>query len=372
MPLAHFNIVKRRPVARRKAIAAAPATVRGYYSWHLYEPDGVTPYAAEVLDRHGESIGRQVAGSEKPNVITNAGLDAIGTANLWQLTNGPSNSFRTRLAIGTGSTPPTVTDTGLQAEVQRAAVNVGGGNATTAFVSGDTVLRVTQAAWLRVTTLAPYNLTEFGLTSGGGILNDTPIYIRQLFRDELDNPITISLVADKIIEVRHTLLTDIAMPTLGTVGTLDIEEYDAADILINTINADIAYGFVSPGLAKTSGIMRAWHPNPYSITGTGSPTVPAITSDTPFANNAVFTLSGSAPNPTTQAYVGGSYERLKTAQATVDQLNALSYGWLFNGGGAAASTFDNGFVIRLVTPNSFEKLNTHTLSLGYKSTWARG
>src|SRR5690606_35179901 len=110
------------------------------------------------------------------NLITDAGLDAMaGGVGISSLIN--------YLAVGTGSSEPSYTDTTLNAEVARTNNNGGFGDSDAVVGSGDLV-----EYWRRIRTRvftqaeANGNLTELGFfsaASGGTMWN------RQLFRDEL-------------------------------------------------------------------------------------------------------------------------------------------------------------------------------------------
>ena len=128
------------------------------------------------------------------NLITDAGLDALaGGAGISNLIN--------YLAVGTGSSEPSYTDTALNAEVARTNSN-GGFNDSNAMVgSGDLV-----EYWRRIRTRvfteaqANGNLAELGFfssSSGGTMWN------RQLFRDELGQPTTITKTPEDQLRVTY-------------------------------------------------------------------------------------------------------------------------------------------------------------------------
>src|SRR5690606_82446 len=128
------------------------------------------------------------------NLITDAGLNALagGTA---------INSLINYLAVGTGSSEPSYTDTALNAEVARTNSNGGFGDSNAMVGSGDLV-----EYWRRIRTRvfteaqANANLAELGFfsSSSGGVL-----WNRQLFRDELGNPTTITKTNEDQLRVTY-------------------------------------------------------------------------------------------------------------------------------------------------------------------------
>ena len=124
----------------------------------------------------------------------NAGLDALaGGQRLTDLTS--------YLAVGTGSSEPSYTDTILNAEIAR--TNSNGGFADSDAVVGSGAL---VEYWSRIRTRvftqnqANGNLAELGFFSssqGGTMWN------RQLFRDELGNPTAITKTNEDQLRVRY-------------------------------------------------------------------------------------------------------------------------------------------------------------------------
>src|SRR5690606_18784478 len=128
------------------------------------------------------------------NLITDAGLNALagGTA---------INSLINYLAVGTGSSEPSYMDTTLNAEVARTNSSGGFGDSDAMVGSGDLV-----EYWRRRRTRvfteaqANANLAELGFfsaSSGGTLWN------RQLFRDELGNPTTITKTSEDQLRVTY-------------------------------------------------------------------------------------------------------------------------------------------------------------------------
>src|SRR5690606_18625283 len=107
--------------------------------------------------------------------------------------------------IGTGSTAPANSDTVLDAEVMTSNSN-GGFSDSDSYNSPSGGFITADFQITRVFTLASsQTLAEYGFSNDEGSL-----HIRELFRDEFDNPITISIAAGKKLRLDHTLT--IALP----------------------------------------------------------------------------------------------------------------------------------------------------------------
>ncbi len=128
------------------------------------------------------------------NLITNTGLNALASGT-------GINGLINYLAVGTGSSEPYYTDTTLNAEVARTNFNGGFGDEDAMVGSGDLV-EYWRRRRMRVFTEAQANgkLTELGFfysPSGGTMWN------RQLFRDELGNPTTITKTSEDQLRVTY-------------------------------------------------------------------------------------------------------------------------------------------------------------------------
>jgi len=128
------------------------------------------------------------------NLITDVGLDALaGGTGIGNLIN--------YLAVGTGSSEPNYTDTTLDAEIARTNSNGGFADLNEMVGSGNLV-----EYWRRIRTRvfteaqANGNLAELGFfsaASGGTMWN------RQLFRDELGQPTTITKTSEDQLRVTY-------------------------------------------------------------------------------------------------------------------------------------------------------------------------
>lgn len=124
------------------------------------------------------------------NLITNAGLDSLGSAsrqfNYWAQYN---NAW---CGVGTGSTAPANTDTTLVTEIAPTTSNrtqsTGGNGITTAYVTGPPDYWWWKRTWLFVEAEANGNLTEVGIFDAN---TAGTMFMRQLLKDSGGTPTTI-------------------------------------------------------------------------------------------------------------------------------------------------------------------------------------
>ena len=316
-----------------------------------------------------DQYGREIWGGHwSPNLVTNAGLNAVATDRLRSyphaITTEPQ-TWRRFGRIGTGSTAPDFTDSTLVSEVMATDDNGGFGDSNSypdpdgGFITAN--LRIT-----RLFTLSDaQNLTEYGFsTTVDGSLN-----IRELFRDEHGDPVTISVAAGKKIRIDHTL--EYSLPWGVDSATFDIEEYDANDALVTThsITADCLWVAVGAGdrvkmfyaaLPYRGGNIATKRFSVYGSAPSTDPTTSAA-------------ISGDL-NTSTGEYAPGSHEVREYAVIPEPSLNGDSYGYVFRilATTGAGDGSRQGFRVAFNTPATFTKANTHTLELAMILSWARG
>lgn len=172
------------------------AGLEGWVSWGL-------------IDRQG----RVVKGGEQHNLILDGFLDHIATATN---SSGSGNSsahglrafdgFLTHYAVGTGSTEPDVTDTALEALL----------GSTTTITRGPTISRPSHGLYQILLErefdfgVGNGNLTEFGFGAGSA----SNILVRELFRDNQGDPITITKTSDYKLRIAYTLEVGLSPVTL--------------------------------------------------------------------------------------------------------------------------------------------------------------
>lgn len=140
------------------------------------------------IGENGEEISRRIVADWFPNLITNQGLNLMGT----------SITYLNNCLVGSGSNTPTFTDTALQT-----------------FVAGTATLQTAEA--LSVLGSSPYygsctktfqfaegaaagNITEVAV---GTSITNANIFSRALILDGLGSPTTITILSDEILLVSY-------------------------------------------------------------------------------------------------------------------------------------------------------------------------
>lgn len=345
------------------------ATIKGKVRWQVLDERMVPEIPRGP---NGFPLG-PIEGIEQDNLITDHGMNRIAVLNLFSTAVG-AGGWRGRLAVGTGTALPAVTDTTLQAEVQRDATSG-------AFPAGANTFRLDTTAnnWVSTSMVtrivimtADRNLTEYGFAEGA----TADIHIRERLRDGGGNPTTVTLLNGRSLRVDHTAATTIAAPSAGHTATINIQEFDAAGVLVSTTAYSILFGLWANDLANESfGLRRmfkeCWAPHigqttPDRFNGLGPITLTA------YARQLAAQDAGVARAAITlEPYVGGSFQRIKRGLVPTGSFNQVwnQYTMAFD---TTANHGRSGLYVRFTSPTSFTKANTHTLHCGMISTWARG
>lgn len=308
------------------------------------------------VDRNRRAF-QKVWEHRQPNLITNAGLDQVGT----------SLSFRvllTYIAVGTGSTAPAFTDTGLVAEVARTNANLSLTSNTVAYPSAG--LHRYKRGVAFDFGAANGNLTEFGgylASSGGSALT------RDLFRDELGDPVVITKTSSEQLVIDYTLELTFGPTTLTAISPLTITGYGAFDMnhmfyrAQDTTNPEAGYL-----LSKFDNLRIL------PVTTFGS------TYDSASGGNSVATVrpgvsqtNSSSPGSgqTMAAYVGGSHEvAMQTvAAAGTSDVTYQGFGLFRYANFADERIFYAGFGFD--DPATLVQDADYRLTLNAKLAWAR-
>lgn len=189
-------------IARRRApLIPLETALGGWFKLEAIRPDGRRRLLADWF----------------PNLITNAGLEAIGNAG----------GYLGECRVGSGNTTPNVADTALVAQIatsttlhdsdlsaQPSAPYYGAVTNVYRFAAGD----------------AAGNLAEVGI----GATSGADLFSRALILDGGGSPTTITVLADEVLDVTYQLR--LYPPTVDVTGTIDIsgDSYDftarAADV----------------------------------------------------------------------------------------------------------------------------------------------
>lgn len=318
-----------------------------------------------LIDRSG----REVRGGEQHNLLLDSFLDYIATSTHpvgftgynWT-TNLIQESFD-YCAVGTGSAEPDVTDTALGSEVARTGTALGTTNARTS----NGVYEVSDTYEFDFAE-ANGNLTEWGMApeSTGGL------HVRELFRDEVGDPVTVTKTSDYKLRVVYTFTVTLT-PTTLTPGSFAITN-------IGTINGDylwmggksaaigadlMTFAAVAAGSLVTS--IGAFG----STIGTGYPTKYPSAYTYLAKYDGRFSHAGSC---TVAPYTGGTYERTVTEveMGTADGNQEWKDITVFRA--SPVSTYKRGaFVFAIDAGDRFTKDDLHILTIDNPITvsWGR-
>lgn len=367
------------------------ATLRGRVRWQVLDERGVPEVPRNPS---GFAIG-PAEGVEQPNLITNRGMDMLASYRCMVTYTGADN-WRQKLRVGTGSTTPDVTDTGLASEVQ-SGVSVGSYGEANGSTGGlDAVNDVwwwDNEIYRLLTMSADRNLTEFAF----GPNAETDVSIRELFRDEVGDPVTISLLNGKQILIYHTLRVELPAPPTGLTGSFDIDEYDAANALVSSTPytwtggwycddpaALSAWRVIGDSTQRAGGVVASQP----SIFGIWDPAgawdseigVARLVTNRTYARTGSWASGDTDPIETGTtcystfswaAYTPGSYERVRRSTVPTATGNAVWNGWVLRGSGLSTRTSYAGFHLGFDSPATYTKVSTDTLRVGLVSSWAR-
>jgi len=288
--------------------------VSGRYIMEAVRPDGTKRKLAEF-----------------DNIVTNAGLDAIGTLSTWM------NACQ----VGTGTNAAAAGDTGLQTYL-----------AGTTNQEGDTQSAQSSAPYYTQRTrtfrfnagVATGNLTEVGV---GTATSAGTMFSRARIVDGSAVPTTITVLADEALDVTY-IFRQYSSPTDIT-GSFTVTGIGSIDYTIRAAAANsVSYNTVPTSAGSTGGQHTAYDGNIGVITSTPTGTQSAATSAT-FAS-----------------YSAASYQRDITVFFGLTQANfpiaggikSLLLPWSLGG-------------IQCEFTTRINKTSSQTLSLVFRNSWAR-
>lgn len=268
-----------------------------------------------------------------PNLIVNAGLDAIGNNATWL-----SQCF-----VGSGNNAPANTDTSLQTLV-----------ASTSSINVNTQGNSGSSPWFGTTTntyrfaigVATGNLAEVGVGTDA-----THIFSRALILDGGGSPTTITVLSSEALDVTYQLQNN--SPTADVTGSITI----AAVSYAYTVRAANANGTTqwAVGSHGDQGGLGGITPTVFNgaigaVTGQ-----PSGTSATGAGANSAY----SNGNHFTDALISFSLVQGNVSGGVAALLFSLGQG------GSSLGEMQIGFV------PSIPKDGSHTMTLGVRHTWAR-
>jgi len=331
------------------------ARLSGRVRWTILDENDQPTYA---LNQRGERVW---GGHWNSNLITDAGLDAVATDYLRTYPgalNPIEQTWRAYGHIGTGSTAPANGDTVLDAEVMTSNSNGGFSDSETfnspsgGFITAD--FQIT-----RVFILASsQTLAEYGFSDDKGSL-----HIRELFRDESDSPITISIAGGKKLRLDHTLT--VALPWGAASEAFDIEEYDASDTLTATHSMTADCTFFATSSSRYSQLFYCALPR---LGGLAAKKYISVHTSAQSSDPTVAASALGSYNVTNDSYTPGSFMQRVYAELGEPDSNGDLYGYALR---TLNNGSDHGFKVIFTSPTSFTKANTHTLELSVELSWAR-
>src|SRR5690554_6462398 len=292
-----------------------------------------------------------VSDVEFDNLITNTGLNRIGNSPS-QSTSSITNFRSTcgRFVVGSGSTPPEVTDTSLENPVAFASSDPTLDNESSNYSRGYMELVVTHQFGQGE---AEGNLSEIGIQHGS---LSGPLFSRALILDGLGNPTTITVRDTDFLTCFYTLR--VSIPQTDSVFNILVDYGDEGQVPTtvtmrplnaNNSSAQGGWALFTRGTIGNSARLRAY---------TGGLALP--TAFSPLGTQLPLALT---PPVTAVPYVGGSHEAEITYHLALGDLNSNNLATL------ATSALMGEWQVNFNPP--LQKNNTQTMDLTFGYSWAR-
>jgi len=311
-------------------------------------------FIVELIDAKS---GRVKERYQFPNLITDAGMDAIGTRAVYY-----QNLFA-YLGVGTDGTAPNVADTTLGAELNRTNSDGGFTDNAYGYVTGSTALdapyQYKEKVRVFVEGEANGNLAELGWFQSAAA---GTMVVRSLFKDGTGTPITVTKTsADQLkVTYRYRIYPPVTITTGSFILTKTATTHSFTASAINITNTGI-WGGLTNGMLNT--ILTEYR----SFT---CPSASGIVSPTGSAND--FYLAGNYNTPdsnTIAAYTGGTFY---LDMETIFGASLANYG---PGGIPGFVVSTSGFFTNMnwqvyVTPPII-KTNLDELKMNWRATWDR-
>lgn len=292
---------------------------------------GLFRFEAFKVDNNGHEIKgtRRIVADWFPNLITNNGLELLGTSGTWL----------SWCQIGSGNTTPAFADTALSSRMA-------GTNTRSADQSG-TQSSEPYFVWRRNTYrfaegVAAGNISEVGV----GPSSTANLLSRALILDSSGNPTTITVLSDETLDVSYEFRyyappDDIS----GTITLAGIDYTFTGRASLVATNSTAGWSIGATGQSSDAGVIRATNGTIGSITGRPSGT-------------------SSAASVTTSGYSAGTQRRDGTATW------ALGAGNLSGGISAVSAKLGIGTYQFGFSP-AIPKDSTKILTLTFRHSWSR-
>jgi hypothetical protein len=302
---------------------------------------GFAGYVKWELVRNGKVI--KDSGGFHPNVITNIGMNRIAVETL--------DISTAQAGVGSGATAPAITDIALQAAV---GTKVGrSGVLNNAYVAGPPDYWFRQHQYKFLEANANGNLSEFATFSSAG---GTPIFSRQLLKDNLGNPTVITKTATDQLWITYEIRCYPPTADVNSVVTISGVNYDVTTRPMQVSSADAWGSLLANGMNTAARV--------------GTKEANVLLARTGVASN--FTSSDGTQIAQT-AYVADSYFLEMKDEWSLTDVNYAT------GVGAIASVYGNNFGFssayqcfqHVFTTTKIPKTNTKKLDLFLRRSWAR-
>lgn len=271
-----------------------------------------------------------------PNLITNVGLNQLGTGEPWS--GG--------CVVGTGNATPLPTDTTLQAfrarTITRTGIQEYPYSTTSPYWSGSV------RGWRFAEGAAAGNLTEVGVT---WLTQTNPaVFSRALIKDALGNPTTLTVLSNEVLDVFYELRVymqeiDTLSPPINLLGTNHVFTMRAGNIA-----GGGQYLPVTAGFASVFNFVSAY----------AAPIA---------ANTSLPSGASAAGSVAGQTYIEGSLQKTFVISFPLTQGNiaggAPHQSYLLNSNAGGALQYQIG-----ISP-PFAKNNTKSLNFAVTISWTR-
>lgn len=339
--------------------------LKGRYRFHVLHPDTGKP----ILGRDGVPIYRDASGFVRragiwhPNLITNRGMDQIADEGFTG-TGGVRNSLK----VGTGNATPDVTDATLAAYVGNVTSPNGANDGVYVYELDGTTYRFTATRHVIYTASGSVALAEFGFDHEAGDYAS----IRELLRDEVGDPTTVSLEAGQQLAVEHDAIMEVAQ---STPVSFDIVEKNLAG---TTVDTQSYTGTLHAVMMATSSFWMSYlTPNMLALHSSVDTLLFCGGLDGTFVpglGNVVDFVSPYAwgSTPLHDAYVAGSHERLHTLRLPAEDVLSGEAGIkMILLGYEYGSDLRYGVALFLDDPQAIPKAANKRLDLRFRISWAR-
>ncbi len=282
------------------------------------------------VDPYGNAIeaSREVVADWFPNIITDQGLNRIGT-----------NQWNTACQVGSGTATPLVTDTGLQTFV---AGTTGLQSAVSSAQGSSPYYGADTRRYRFAVGVAAGNLSEVGI---GWLPTGSNLFSRARILDGGGNPTTITVLSTEVLDVTYEIRNFVP----------------AADVTGNfTVTGVGNIGFTVRGAAATS-------------TGWAPLSVPSMVFNTVYAGN-IGPVTGypsgvqsTITHGTSPAYANNSLQRVFNYPFDLNEGNVTGgiRSFLTQSGSSNWGLFQ--FELGTIIPKTYAQ----TLTLSVQNSWAR-